>query len=206
MIKKFLIGVIIGFCICLVIWATTKCLFLSCDTKGTEVKKVIVHDTIYKDSFPMIVHDTVYCNAKWLRHLFETAEWKVWKNNADDYEVEYPAFMEKVELMKGERNMRREFHGISMVVCAYDDQIEMSVKEKYEAINMSAVTKSIADSSFMMAGRCGDYRSYFEKDIKLKNHAWLYLRVEFPSELTWAVDPLLLYVKNYQPSVVYVKR
>jgi hypothetical protein len=27
----------------------------------------------------------------------------------------------------------------------------------------------------------------------------MYLRVEFPQELTWAVDPLLHYVKDYQP-------
>ena len=26
----------------------------------------------------------------------------------------------------------------------------------------------------------------------------MYLRVEFPSELTWAVDPLLQYVKDFQ--------
>ena len=28
----------------------------------------------------------------------------------------------------------------------------------------------------------------------------LYLRVEFPSELTWAIDPLLQYVLDYQVS------
>ena len=35
--------------------------------------------------------------------------------------------------------------------------------------------------------------------VKLKNRTWLYLRVEFPQELTWAVDPLLQYVKDYEP-------
>ena len=38
------------------------------------------------------------------------------------------------------------------------------------------------------------------KDIKLKGRTWMYLRMEFPSELTWAIDPLLQYVLNYQPS------
>lgn len=35
--------------------------------------------------------------------------------------------------------------------------------------------------------------------IKLKDRTWMYLRVEFPRELTWAVDPLLHYVKDYEP-------
>lgn len=33
----------------------------------------------------------------------------------------------------------------------------------------------------------------------LKPRTWLYMRVEFPAELTWAVDPLLHYVKDYEP-------
>lgn len=75
----------------------------------------------------------------------------------------------------------------------------MSVMEKYEGLNMGAVTKSVADSSFLLAGRSDQNKRFFEKDIKLKGRTWMYLRVEFPREMTWAVDPLLHYVKDYQP-------
>ena len=81
---------------------------------------------------------------------------------------------------------------------AYDDESEKSVQEKYEALNMGAVTKSVSRNSFLLAGNVGDRRLFFEKDIKLKNKTWMYLRVEFPSELTWAIDPLLQYVKDFQ--------
>lgn len=173
--------------------------YYGCDSKGEQVKMVVVRDTVYKDSFVVTVHDTVYYEAKWLRKKFETAGWAYWKNYGDEYEVEYPDFMNKVELYQGERNLRVEYHDISMVVSAYNDKHEMTVREKYEGQNMSAVTKSMTDSSFLLAGNCGMDRLYFEKDIKLKSHTWLYLRVEFPSELTWAVDPLLQYVKGYRP-------
>ena len=174
-------------------------IYYGCDSKGEQVKTVIVRDTVYKDSFVVTVHDTVYYEAKWLRKKFETAGWAYWKNYGDGYEVEYPDFMNKVELYQGERNLRVEYHDISMVVSAYDDKHEMTVREKYEGQNMSAVTKSMADTSFLLAGNCGKDRLYFEKDIKLKSHTWLYLRVEFPSDLAWAVDPLLQYVKGYRP-------
>ena len=107
--------------------------------------------------------------------------------------------MNKVLLNKGERNLKVEYHGISMVVSAYDDEFEMSVLEKYEALNMSAVTKSVDDSSFLLAGKCDKNKLFFEKDIKLKDRTWMFLRVEFPRELTWAVDPLLHYVKDFEP-------
>jgi hypothetical protein len=171
------------------------------ESRSGEVRTVVKHDTVYAgiDTIFVTQRDTVFYDSKWLRRLFETTKWKVFRNYGDEYEVEYPEFMEKVELMQGERHMRREFHGITLQTSAYNDKREMSVKEKYEAINMSAVTKSIADSSFLLAGRQGDHRLFFEKDVKLKNHAWMYLRVEFPAELTWAVDPLLQYVKDYNP-------
>ena len=107
--------------------------------------------------------------------------------------------MNNVLLNQGERNFRAEYHGISMVVSAYDDKYEMSVQEKYEGLNMSAVTKSMVDSSFLLAGKCDKGRLFFEKDIKLSKRTWMYLRVEFPKEYAWAVDPLLQYVKDYQP-------
>ena len=180
--------------------------YYSCDSKRDNVKTIVVRDTVYKDSFVVTVHDTIYYEAKWLRKKFEMAGWACWKNDGDGYEVEYPEFMNKVELYQGERNLRVEYHDISMVVSAYDDKREMTVREKYEGQNMSAVTKSMADSSFLLAGNCGKDRLYFEKDIKLNSRTWLYLRVEFPSELTWAVDPLLQYVKGYQPLSISIYR
>lgn len=162
-------------------------------------KMVVVHDTICIDTQYITKRDTVFFNAQWLRKQFENSPKSYWKNYGDGYEVEFPDFMNKVLLNKGERNLKVEYHGISMVVSAYDDEFEMSVLEKYEALNMSAVTKSVGDSSFLLAGSCGKYRLYFEKNIKLKSRIWMYLRVEFPREYAWAVDPLLHYVKDYKP-------
>ena len=195
--KKFLFGVII--------MIVVLNLFSSCEQKKqvnrwrVPEKKVVVHDTIYEDTQYIAERDTVFYNEKWLRRQFEISPKAYWKNYGDGYEVEFPEFMNKVLLNKGERNLKVEYHGISMVVTAYDDELEMSVLEKYEALNMSAVTKSVADSSFLLAGKSGKNKLYFEKDIKLKNRTWMYLRVEFPQELTWAVDPLLHYVKDYEP-------
>ena len=188
--KRFLLGII------LLIGGVSA--YFAWVVKGVEERKVVVHDTIYKDTFLVTLRDTVFYDAKWLRRQFEAAGKAYWKNYEDGYEVAYPEFMNKVLLNQGERNLRVEYHGISMVVSAYDDEFEMSVQEKYEGLNMSAVTKSVADSSFLLAGKCDKGRLFFEKDIKLKNRTWMYLRVEFPQELTWAVDPLLHYVKDYQ--------
>ena len=162
-------------------------------------KMVIVHDTICIDTQFITKRDTVFFNAQWLRKQFENSPKSYWKNYGDGYEVEFPDFMNKVLLNKGERNLKVEYHGISMVVSAYDDEFEMSVLEKYEALNMSAVTKSVGDSSFLLAGKCDKNKLFFEKDIKLKDRTWMFLRVEFPRELTWAVDPLLHYVKDFDP-------
>ena len=162
-------------------------------------KMVIVHDTICIDTQYITKRDTVFFNAQWLRKQFENSPKSYWKNYGDGYEVEFPDFMNKVLLNKGERNLKVEYHGISMVVSAYDDEFEMSVLEKYEALNMSAVTKSVGDSSFLLAGKCDKNKLFFEKDIKLKDRTWMFLRVEFPRELTWAVDPLLHYVKDFEP-------
>ena len=43
------------------------------------------------------------------------------------------------------------------------------------------------------------YKDTFNVTIRETVFSWMYLRVEFPQELTWAVDPLLHYVKDYQP-------
>ena len=191
--KKFLFGVILA------LVGISAYFNLDDGAKRVEEKKVVVHDTIYGDTVVVNVRDTVFYDVKWLRSLFENSNKAYFRNYGDGYEVAYPEFMNKVVQNQGERNMKFEFHDISMVVRTYDDETEMSVMEKYEGLNMGAVTKSVADSSFLLAGSCGKYRLYFEKDIKLKSRTWMYLRVEFPKEYAWAVDPLLQYVKDYQP-------
>ena len=193
--KKFLFGVILA------LVGISAYFNLDDGAKRVEEKKVVVHDTIYGDTVVVNVRDTVFYDVKWLRGLFENSNKAYFRNYGDGYEVAYPEFMNKVVQNQGERNMKFEFHDISLVVRTYDDETEMSVMEKYEGLNMGAVTKSVADSSFLLAGSCGKYRLYFEKDIKLKSRTWMYLRVEFPKEYAWAVDPLLQYVKDYQPYI-----
>ena len=191
--KKFLFGVILA------LVGISAYFNLDDGAKRVEEKKVVVHDTIYGDTVVVNVRDTVFYDVKWLRGLFENSNKAYFRNYGDGYEVAYPEFMNKVVQNKGERNMKFEFHDISLVVRTYDDETEMSVMEKYEGLNMGAVTKSVADSSFLLAGRSDQNKRFFEKDIKLKGRTWMYLRVEFPREMTWAVDPLLHYVKDYQP-------
>lgn len=162
------------------------------------VRKIVVHDTVYIDSFLVVeyVTDTVFHDSKWLRNAFENAQRETWKDHKDSIVVEYPDFMKKKH--DGERSFRVEYNGITMVANVYDEEQDVSVREKYDAINLSAVTKSMGNRSFLMAGGTGDYKSFFEKDIKVKERTWMYLRVEFPKELTWSVDPLLQYVLNYE--------
>lgn len=162
------------------------------------VKKIVVYDTVYVDSFLVVeyVTDTVFYDSKWLRNAFENAKKETWKDHKDSIVVEYPDFMKKKH--DGERSLRVEYNGITMVANVYDEEQDVSVREKYDAINLSAVTKSMGNRYFLMAGGTGDYKSFFEKDIKVKERTWMYLRVEFPKELTWSVDPLLQYVLNYE--------
>ena len=162
------------------------------------VKKIVVYDTVYVDSFVVVeyVTDTVFYDSKWLRNAFEKAQRETWKDHKDSIVVEYPEIMKKRH--DGERDLRVEYHGITMVANVYDEEQDVSVREKYDAINLSAVTKSMGNRYFLMAGGMGDHKSFFEKDIKVKERTWMYLRVEFPKELTWSVDPLLQYVLNYE--------
>jgi hypothetical protein len=160
------------------------------------VKREVVHDTVFVDNSLKKV-DTVFYDSKRLRNRFETAKWKKWRNSKDSIAVEYPEFM-KYMPDSWERKLHVEYHGVTLLAVAYDDETEKSVQEKYEALNMGAVTKSMSQNSFLLAGNVGDRKLFFEKDIKLKNKTWMYLRVEFPSELTWAIDPLLQYVKDFQ--------
>ena len=164
--------------------------------RGYVDREKVVHDTVYIDSFVVEKHDTVFVDAQWLRRVFETTQWKTWTNYKDSFSVDYPACMSRIPNNE-ERNLRVEYHGITMTVTTYDDAEEMSVREKYDAVSMGAVTKSIADRSFLMAGRAAGDKLYFEKDIKVRSKTWMYIRVEFHRELTWSVDPLLQYVLQY---------
>lgn len=160
------------------------------------VKREVVHDTVFVENSLKKV-DTIFYDSKRLRNRFETAKWKKWRNYKDSIAVDYPEFMKYMSDSR-ERKLHVEYHGVTLLAVAYDDESEKSVQEKYEALNMGAVTKSVSQNSFLLAGNVGDRRLFFEKDIKLKNKTWMYLRVEFPSELTWAIDPLLQYVKEFQ--------
>jgi hypothetical protein len=178
----------------------TVSVYYGCDSKKEQVKKVVVHDTIYRDTLVVTVPKLMFYNEKWVRSQFEKTDYKLWENYKDGYKIEYPSFMYRTDLKNpDERKIELEFHGITMSCRAYDDKYDMSVREKFEAVGLSAVTTSLADSSFTLAGGCGENRLYFEKDILLRPRTWMYLRVVFPSELTWAVDPLLHYVKDFQP-------
>ena len=117
--------------------------------------------------------------------------------------IEYPDFMKKEEDSWGSQSMRVSFYEVVMTAKVFEDDYDMSVREKYDALNMTAVTKSVSDSSFMMAGRSVDNMRYFEKFMLVDYRTWLYLRVDFPKELTWAVDPILHYVKDYKPDFVW---
>ena len=191
--RKWIIGAIIGSWVCLgATWLTSP---------SGDVGIVRVHDTIYIDTLVVEKQEIVYVDAKWLRRQLAIPNKAYWKNYEDGYGVEYPAFMErKTDGRDRERNLRLEYQGISMIVSTCDDKYDMSVREKFEAVSQSAVTKELADCSFTLAGGCGKNRLYFEKDVLLKPRTWIYLRVEFPSELTWAVDPLLHYVKDFRSS------
>lgn len=188
------------------IWAMVALIgyiLCTCDhrhTSNSAVKK-IYHDTVFVDNSMKEKTDTVFYDSKWLRKRFETAKWKKWKNDKDGVAVEYPKFMEKLR-DSGERKLHVGYHGISLLAVVYEDETEKSVTEKYEALNMGAVTKSMHENSFLLAGRMTDGKRFFEKDIKLKGRLWMYLRAEFPSELAWAADPLLRYVRDYHVAFI----
>lgn len=194
MMKKLVVGMMAALMVAFI--------FSACNIRETTNKVVnrVVHDTVYIDSFLVEKHDTMFYDSKWLRNVFETTQWNTWTNYRDSFSVDYPACMSRTNL--DERNLRVEYHGITMVVTTYDDEQDMSVREKYDAISMGAVTRSIADSSFLLAGSAAGEKLYFEKDIKVKNKTWMYLRVEFHRELTWSVDPLLQYVLKYELKLI----
>ena len=199
--KKFVMGVVVGlvagFGGCAAFVWQSGLLEPEVEMIGVEI-----HDTVYKDTLTLRVpvKEPVYYDAKWLRKAFEIPYTTRWRNYVDGYEIDYPSFMErKVDLRHGDRNLRVSYQDICMTVRTSDDDYDMTVREKYEAVSQAAVTRALADSAFTMAGKYGKNRLFFEKDIMLKPRTWLYMRVEFPAELTWAVDPLLHYVKDYEP-------
>lgn len=134
-----------------------------------------------------------------LRRLFESSYQEAWTISCGEhYTVEYPDFMYRGKESDSSA-MYVYYNDISMRAKVFVDEYEVGLEEKYEALYGSAVTKSIGDSCFMMAGRMGDDMRYFEKYNLVKPRTWLYIRVEFPKESVWAADPLLQYVKNYKP-------
>ena len=134
-----------------------------------------------------------------LRRLFESSYQEAWTISCGGhYTVEYPDFMYRGKESDSSA-MYVYYNDISMRAKVFVDEYEMGLEEKYEALYGSAVTKSIGDSCFMMAGRMGDDMRYFEKYNLIKPRTWLYIRVEFPKKSAWAADPLLQYVKNYKP-------
>ena len=146
--------------------------------------------------------DTIEYNVIEIREMFELSTKQLWMIYDNRCKIEYPDFM-KEERDWDSKFMRVSFHDVVMTAKVFEDEYDMSIREKYEALNMSAVTKSISDNSFLMAGRTFDNMRYFEKFMLLNYRTWLYLRVDFPKELTWAVDPLLHYVKDYNPNFAW---
>ena len=146
--------------------------------------------------------DTIEYNVIEIREMFELSTKQSWMIYDNRCKIEYPDFMKK-ERDWDSKFMRVSFHDVVMTAKVFEDEYDMSIREKYEALNMSAVTKSISDNSFLMAGRTFDNMRYFEKFMLLNYRTWLYLRVDFPKELTWAVDPLLHYVKDYNPNFAW---
>lgn len=193
MMRKFVVGMVAILAIALIVSACKDQRVI----REYVNRERTVHDTVYIDSFIVEKHDTVFVDAQWLRRVFETTQWKTWTNYKDSFSVDYPACMKR-NPNDAERNLHVEYHGVTMVVTTYDDAEEMSVQEKYDAISMGAATKSIADSSFLMAGSAAGEKLYFEKDYKVNSKTWMYIRVEFHRELTWDVDPLLQYVRRYE--------
>ena len=129
--------------------------FMVCACHQKEVvKREVVHDTVFVDNSLKKV-DTVFYDSKWLRNRFETAKWKKWRNYKDSIAVEYPEFMKYMSDSR-ERKLHVEYHGVTLLAVAYDDESEKSVQEKYEALNMGAVTKSVRRISFLLAGNVGD--------------------------------------------------
>ena len=126
------------------------------------VKREVVHDTVFVDNSLQKKVDTVFYDSKRLRNRFETAKCKKWRNYKDSIAVEYPEFM-KYMPDSWERKLHVEYHGVTLLAVAYDDESEKSVQEKYEALNMGAVTKSVSQNSFLLAGNVGDRRLFFEK-------------------------------------------
>ena len=126
-----------------------------------------------------------------------TCPWTKWENEQGSFVVQYPAFLkENHEQMCNHYDcLVAEWKRLRFI--AKRNRDSMSLEEKYEELKGGAVTSSIGYDSFLLAGKMYDDMRFFEKEIKGEHH-WYYLRVEFPVELTAAIDPLLQYVKEYK--------
>ena len=121
--------------------------------------------------------------------------WVEWQSGYRGFNVSYPYFMKVNEEYTVDGCLVVEWRHLKMIAKRYYNK--MSVEEKYEELRIGATTSSMDDDSFLLAGKMGDDMRFFEKEIKGDNK-WYYLRVEFPVELTAAIDPLLQYVKDYE--------
>ena len=179
---------------------------MSCKNGSEGKQETIAHDTI-------IVRDTVYIekvkyfDARWMKQKFETCEWKSWESYDYHFVVRHPVFMQMDESWTSTSGVCFEYKGVRLLAKAYKDKVEMSVEQKYKKLSLSANTKSMKDSCFLIAGKMGEEDCYFEKDIKIDG-SWYYIRAEFPQPFTSSIDALLQYVKDYDPFAFspYVKR
>ena len=121
--------------------------------------------------------------------------WVDWQSGYREFKVSYPYFMRVNKEYTHDDGLVVKWRSLKMIAKMYNDK--MSVEEKYEALKSGATTSSMGDDYFLLAGKMWDDMRFFEKDIK-GDGVWYYLRVEFPVELTTAIDPLLHYVKGYQ--------
>lgn len=164
--------------------------------------RTVVHDTVHVGD-TVVVHDTVvvtkakYYEAKLIKQLYDSCKWEqVYESYEYGFVICCPDFMEKNLKLTSERGVVMEYDGVRLKAMGYRDAMEMTLEEKYRELNKSATTMSIGDNYFLLAGRSGTDKCYFEKDIKMDDY-WFYIRVDFPRAYTAYIDPLLQYVKNY---------
>lgn len=184
----------------------------SCQNGKTETMERKAYDTVFvRDT--VVVHDTIvlkdekYYDGKWLKRKFETCEWKLWESYDYHFVVRHPVFMQMDESKASTSGVCFEYKGVRLLAKAYRDKVEMSIEEKYNELGKSAITKSVKDNYFLIAGKMGEEDCYFEKDIKIDG-CWYYIRAEFPQAFTSSIDALLQYVKEYNPFAYspYVKQ
>ena len=83
--------------------------------------------------------DTIEYNVIEIREMFELSTKQSWMIYDNRCKIEYPDFM-KEERDWDSKFMRVSFHDVVMTAKVFEDEYDMSIREKYEALNMSAVT------------------------------------------------------------------